>query len=138
MEKNAKSGNFCHKLHTEIVLFFVQHERAFLLQFLFLLTLGPQLPQALFGPGMLEIHGDVFSFGGREASMNDYISAIYRLTCSSGICCWLTINQELKVPRLNPVVILVPDNFCLEEGKSTTSEEREGTTTTKLKRFAAP
>ena len=101
-----------------------------------MLTLGPPLPEALFGPGMLEIHGDAFSFGGREATMNDFISAIYRLTCSSGICCWLTINQELKVPRLNPVVIPVPDNFCLEERESTTIEEREGTT--KLKRFAAP
>ena len=86
---------------------------------------------------MMEIHGDAFSFGGRDSGTN-YNLAIYRLTCSSGICSWSTINQELNYPRAGTVVIPVPDNFCLEEGESTTIEEREGTTTTKLKSFAAP
>ena len=59
---------------------------------------------------MLEIHGDAFIFGGYPSN-----SAIYKLTCSSGICSWSTLNQELKVAREYPVVIPVPDYFC--EGK---------------------
>ena len=51
---------------------------------------------------MVEIHGDVFTFGGfsDDADLN---SAIYKFTCSSGICSWSTINQELKFARTNAV-----------------------------------
>ena len=62
---------------------------------------------------MLEIHGDAYIFGGYDGS--NYNSAIYQLTCSSGICSWSTLNQELKVARYHAVTIPVPDNFC--EGK---------------------
>ena len=77
---------------------------------LFLLTLGPTLPKKLAGHSMVEIHGDAFMFGGYNN--NGYNAAIYHFTCSSGICSWSTINQELKVARSNAVVIPVPDNFC--------------------------
>ena len=77
---------------------------------IFLLALGPKLPKTLAGHSMVEIHGDVFTFGGWN---NDgYNSAIYQFTCSSGICSWSTINQELKVARSRPVAIPVPDHFC--------------------------
>ena len=80
----------------------------------FLLTLGPPLPTALWGHSMLEILGDPYIFGGGSAGLPVHLpTAIYRLTCSSGICSWSTINQELKVPRSRTVVIPVPDNFCL-------------------------
>jgi hypothetical protein len=75
----------------------------------FLLTLGPPLPKALNGISIVEVQGDAFLFGGYGGGYN---LAIYRLTCSSGICCWSTLNQELKVPREYTVVIPVPDNFC--------------------------
>ena len=81
----------------------------FTLFFILFLTLGPALPKALYGHSMLEIKGDVFLFGGYGSSYN---SAIYRLTCSSGICSWSTLNQELKVARYLTVAIPVPDNFC--------------------------
>ena len=77
--------------------------------FPFLLTLGPPLPRALSGFSMLEMHGDAYIFGGSGGGSN---SAIYQLTCSSGICSWSTLNQELKVARYYTVAIGVPDNFC--------------------------
>ena len=72
---------------------------------------GPELPRKLAGHKMVEIHGDVFTFGGfsDDADLN---SAIYKFTCSSGICSWSTVNQELKAARTNAVAIPVPDNFC--------------------------
>ena len=79
--------------------------------FSFLLTLGPPLPKALYAFSMLTIHGDAYIFGGSLGGSN-YNSAIYQLTCSSGICSWSTLNQELKVARYDTVAIRVPENFC--------------------------
>ena len=80
--------------------------------FLFLLTLGPPLPKALSGLSVLDFHGDAYIFGGEDSGYN-YNSAIYQLTCSSGICSWSTLNQELRVARYDTVAIPVPDNFCI-------------------------
>ena len=97
----------------------VQHEREFLLQFFFsfLLILGPPLPKARSYHSTLEIHGDAFIFSGYDEfgydSGNNYNSVIYQLTCSSGICSWSIINQELKVTRSRIVAIPVPDTFCV-------------------------
>ena len=77
----------------------------------FLLTLGPPLPKALEAPSVVEIQGDAFLFGGRDSTWNEN-SAIYQLTCSSGICSWSTLNQGLKVAREYTVAIPVPDYFC--------------------------
>ena len=60
---------------------------------------------------MVEIQGDAFLFGGYDGSNRN--SAIYQLTCSSGICSWSTLNQELKLARDYTVVIPVPDTFCV-------------------------
>ena len=65
---------------------------------------------------MLEIKGDVFLFGGYVYSnvvdTSRYNSAIYQLSCSSGICSWATLNQVLAVGRYWTVAIPVPDYFC--------------------------
>ena len=82
----------------------------FTVPFSSLITLGPPLPKALSRFSMLEINGDAFVFGGYGGGYN---SAIYQLTCSSGICSWSTINQELKVARNRLVAIPVPDTFCV-------------------------
>ena len=87
---------------------FVRNKRALLFHFLFL-ALGPALPKKLSGNSMLEIQGDVFIFGGYSGSHN---SAIYQLSCSTGICSWATISQALKVGKDNAVAIPVPDSFC--------------------------
>ena len=92
---------------------FVQDERALL--FLFL-KLGPAL--ILWGHSIVEIQGDVFLFGGFGSG--SYNSAIYQLSCSSGICSLATLKQALKLWRRYTVAITVPDSFCLEEGNGTT------------------
>jgi hypothetical protein len=78
----------------------------------FLLTLGLPLPKALRSFSIVEIQGDAFLFGGLINNYPYYNSDIYQLTCSSGICSWSTLNQQLKVTRSYPVAIPVPDNFC--------------------------
>ena len=78
--------------------------------FLLLLTLGPPLPKALYGFSMLEMHEDVYVIGGLGSG--GYNSAIYKLSCSSGLCSWSIMNQQLKVERGLTVAIPVPDYFC--------------------------
>ena len=77
----------------------------------FLLTIGPPLPKAIRGVGfsMLEMHGDTYVIGGYSGA---YESSIYQLSCSSGLCSWSTLNQQLKVARYSAVVLPVQDNFC--------------------------
>ena len=78
---------------------------------------------------MLEIHGDAYVFGGMD-SANNFNSAIYQLTCSSGICSRSTLNKALKVARYQFVAIRVPDDFCLEEEESTPTTTRTTLTLT--------
>ena len=77
--------------------------------FSFLLTLGPPLPKAIGGFSMLEMHGDTYVIGGYSGA---YESSIYQLSCSSGLCSWTTLNQQLKVGRRWLVAMPVQDNFC--------------------------
>ena len=64
---------------------------------------------------MLEIQGDAYVFGGRSGRGFSAIveKAIYKLRCSSDICEWSTINQELKTARAYQVAIPVPDDLCV-------------------------
>ena len=78
--------------------------------FSFLLTLGPQLPKAMYGLSMLEMNGETYVIGGQSSS--GYESSIYQLSCSSGLCSWTTLNQQLKVGRRHLVAMPVQDNFC--------------------------
>ena len=78
--------------------------------FPFLLTLGPPLPKAICCFSMLEMNGDTYVIGGDNGS--HYQSSIYQLSCSSGLCSWTTLNQQLKVARERSVAIPVQDNFC--------------------------
>ena len=61
-----------------------------------MLTLGPPLPKALYSFSMVEIHGDAYAIGGDGGSGNDEESSIHQLSCSSGLCSWTTLNQQLK------------------------------------------
>ena len=83
----------------------------FIFFFIFLLTLGPPLPKGICCFSMLEMRGDTHVIGGLT-SPGAYQSSIYRLSCSSGICSWSTLNQQLKVARDYPVAIEVQDHFC--------------------------
>ena len=85
----------------------------FLSTCLFLLFLGPPLPVALTAFSMLTIQGDAFVFGGSTfGELGTEQSSIYQFRCSSSICSWTTLNQELKVARLLTSVIPVPDSLC--------------------------
>ena len=70
------------------------------------------MPKALGGHSMLEIQGDLFVFGGEDHIFMNLQSEIYKMSCSTGVCSWTTINQELKVARRWTVAISVPDYFC--------------------------
>ena len=83
----------------------------FIFHFPLLLILGPDMPKALYGHSLLEIQGDVFLFGGHDGGSEN--SAIYQLSCSSGICSWSAINQALQVARYYTVAIIVSDTLCL-------------------------
>ena len=102
---NAESKNVLISSST----IFVEHKELLFHFFFFLLTLGPPLPKALNGFSMLEMNGDTYVFGGNSGA---YESSIYQLSCSSGICSWSTLNQQLKVGRYYSVAIVVPDHFC--------------------------
>ena len=78
--------------------------------FFFLLTIGPPLPKVIWGFPMLEINGDTYAIGGSRSG--GFSSSIYQLSCSSGLCSWTTLNQQLKVARNGPVAIVVQDHFC--------------------------
>ena len=103
---NAESKNVLISSST----IFVEHKELLFHFFFFLLTLGPPLPKALNGFSMLEMNGDTYVFGGKNSGA--YESSIYQLSCSSGICSWSTLNQQLKVGRHLAVVLPVQDNFC--------------------------
>ena len=68
------------------------------------------MPKALAYHSMLEIQGDLFVFGG--SSSGDEQSEIHKISCSSGVCSWTTINQGSKIARSLLVAISVPDYFC--------------------------
>ena len=70
------------------------------------------MPKALGGHSMLEIQGDLFVFGGYSSNGWNVQSEIHKMSCSSGVCSWTTINQELKVARRWTVAMSVPDYFC--------------------------
>jgi hypothetical protein len=56
---------------------------------------------------MVEILGDAYAIGG-----GDEESSIYQLSCSSGLCSWTTLNQQLKTGKSSAIAIPVQDHFC--------------------------
>ena len=79
--------------------------------FSFLLTIGPPLPKAMYEFSMLEMHGNTYVIGGFDKNWAVQ-SSIYQLSCSSGLCSWTTLNQQLNLARRFTVAIAVQDNFC--------------------------
>ena len=71
---------------------------------------------------MLEMHGNTYVIGGLDSS-GAYQSSIYQLSCSSGLCSWSTLNQQLKNERYKSVAIAVQDNFCIPINTTTTSKK---------------
>ena len=62
-------------------------------------TIGPALPQKLFGPSIIG-NGQEYLILLGGSSGYDYKKSIYKLECSSGSCTpWAKMNQELKIGR---------------------------------------
>ena len=87
----------------------------FSFSFLFLLTLGPRLPKTLDNFSMLEMDGDIYVIGGYASGSMQ--SSIYQMSCSSGLCSWSILNQQLKVARNYLEIIPVQDHFCTTSKK---------------------
>ena len=68
------------------------------------------MPRKVGGHRGIEIGGDLYTIGGSDES--DYHTEIQKLSCSSQVCTWTTINQQLKVGRWFPVAIPVMDALC--------------------------
>ena len=66
---------------------------------------GPQMPKGLDRHSMINIGGDLYILGGGQ-------KLIYKLTCNFRECKWTTLNQRLKVDRINAVAIPLSDSFC--------------------------
>ena len=77
-------------------------------------TIGPALPQKLFGPSIIGNGQEyLILLGGSSGddyktlyNREDYKKSIYKLECSSGSCTpWAKMNQELKIGRIFFVAI---------------------------------
>ena len=65
----------------------------------------------IYGLTAVEIRGDLYTIGGSAA--NDIEETeINKISCTSLVCTWTTINQTLKVGRLNTVAVAVMDASC--------------------------
>ena len=85
-------------------------------------TLGPPLPKEIEEFATLEMHGDVFVFGGRDINLEEQ-SSIYQLSCFSGLCSWSTLSKQLKVARIKPVAIPVTEGNHQCETTTITSKK---------------
>ena len=87
------------------------------------------MPKRLERHEMLEIHGDLFVFGGKSDDGEQ--AAIHKLECSSNNCSWSTINQQMQAAKRDLVAIAVPNWFCKTTTTSTSTTTTLTTTTTK-------
>jgi len=74
----------------------------------------------------VEIGGDLYTIGGYsidDPRGNRWQSAIYQMSCSSSVCKWTTMTQELKVARQSSVAIPIPKSLCVPTTTKTTSKQ---------------
>ena len=69
------------------------------------------MPESLWGLRAAELGGDLYTLGGIDRDHKE-VASIHRLSCSSRVCKWTTINPKLKVARYATVVIPVMNSFC--------------------------
>ena len=61
---------------------------------------------------MLEIHGDLYTFGG-EKGRDEKTQTIFKLSCENRVCKWSQFMwNEKAVERSHLVAIPAPDSFC--------------------------
>ena len=84
------------------------------------------MPKKLRGFSAVVLEGDLYTIGGYSPNGSTEQTAIHRLSCSSRVCSWTTMNQRLKVAREAPIAIPVMDSLCIP----TTTTTSPTTTTT--------
>ena len=87
------------------------------------------MPTMLEATSVVEFGGDLYTIGGYAYDGKGDSSEIYRLSCTSHVCTWNTINQVLKVARRFAVAISVPDAFCTTITNTSTTTTLTTTTT---------
>ena len=87
------------------------------------------MPKMLEATSVVEFGGDLYTIGGYAYDGEGDSSEIYRLSCTSHVCTWNTINQNLKVARRFAVAISVPDAFCTTITNTSTTTTLTTTTT---------
>ena len=71
------------------------------------------MPKRIHGQAAVELGGDLYTIGGYSPDGGGgTLTTINRLSCTSYVCTWTTINQELKVARKYPVALPVMDYLC--------------------------
>ncbi len=101
-------------------------------------TYGPSLPrQMLMAANGITPTPDKTQFilVGGFTSFTDVFdhTALLSLSCSNSICLWTTMAQQLKIPRIRGVAMLVPSTFNVESPK-TEACDILATSTTLMKR----
>ena len=93
------------------------------INFYFCCILGPRMPKSLGGHSAVQFGGDLYTIGGLP---NAYQKEIQRISCSSRVCTWTTINQQLKVGRSWTVAIPVMDSLCIPTTSTTDKKHKSG------------
>ena len=73
------------------------------------------MPKSLGGHSAVQFGEDLYTIGGggQDGGGYKYETAIHRLSCSSRICTWTTMTQQLKVTRTSLIAIPVMDSLCV-------------------------
>ena len=69
------------------------------------------MPKGLDRHSIINTGGDLYLLGGADEN-NEAQKLIYKLTCNFRECNWTTLNQQLKVGRINAVATPLLDSFC--------------------------
>ena len=69
------------------------------------------MPESLYGLRAVELGGDLYTLGGENRDHKE-VASIHRLSCSSRVCTWTTMTQQLKVARNSLIAIPVIDSLC--------------------------
>ena len=94
------------------------------------------MPKKLTGLSAAVLGGDLYTIGGFDGNYGNYgnggvyQTAIHRLSCSSRVCTWTTMNQHLKVARGALIAIPVMDSVCTPTTPTTTMNTAITNTTT--------
>ena len=71
------------------------------------------MPKGIGGLSVVQFGGDLYTIGGGGQDGGGPFTAIHRLSCSSRVCTWTTITQQLKVARTGLIAIPVMDSLCV-------------------------